>query len=443
MVSKSDFKKLVEKLPVFMHEHLIKNISEDQLIEIVLDLGRKPEARFRNGPKFISQKIISWQDLEYITKRISKFSNENRAGIERTLHRISCIRNRQFLINGLTCRIGREMLGIISIIRDLLESESSILVLGKPGIGKTTIIREIARVLADEIEKRVIVIDTSNEIAGESDIPHFSIGRARRMQVAKSELQHKIMLEAVENHMPEVIIIDEIGNELEVLATRTIAEKGVQLIGTTHGNCLESLIKNPSLCDLIGGIQYVTLGDSEAKRRGTQKSILERKFYPTFEIIIEINSQNLWTIHEDIRITVDSFLKNHIIIGQTRKFFIQQKIKIKGEQIISNFHNSLKTSNKFYLNKWIVNNPIKLNSKTLIIFPYSLSINLIKEILLKIGLRFTVTNKIDKASLIIGFKKHIKQNKNLKKIINQHNIPIYSLNNINIFEIKNLFKDNI
>ena len=443
MVSKSDFKKLVEKLPVFMHEHLIKNISEDQLIEIVLDLGRKPEARFRNGPKFISQKIISWQDLEYITKRISKFSNENRAGIERTLHRISCIRNRQFLINGLTCRIGREMLGIISIIRDLLESESSILILGKPGIGKTTIIREIARVLADEIEKRVIVIDTSNEIAGESDIPHFSIGRARRMQVAKSELQHKIMLEAVENHMPEVIIIDEIGNELEVLATRTIAEKGVQLIGTTHGNCLESLIKNPSLCDLIGGIQYVTLGDSEAKRRGTQKSILERKFYPTFEIIIEINSQNLWTIHEDIRITIDSFLKNHIIIGQTRKFFIQQKIKIKGEQIISNFHNSLKTSNKFYLNKWIVNNPIKLNSKTLIIFPYSLSINLIKEILLKIGLRFTLTNKIHKASLIIGFKKHIKQNKNLKKIINQHNIPIYSLNNINIFEIKNLFKDTI
>ena len=449
MVSKSDFKKLVEKLPVFMHEHLIKNISEDQLIEIVLDLGRKPEARFRNGPKFISQKIISWQDLEYITKRISKFSNENRAGIERTLHRISCIRNRQFLINGLTCRIGREMLGIISIIRDLLESESSILVLGKPGIGKTTIIREIARVLADEREKRVIVIDTSNEIAGESDIPHFSIGRARRMQVTKSELQHKVMLEAVENHMPEVIIIDEIGNELEVLATRTIAEKGVQLIGTTHGNCLESLIKNPSLCDLIGGIQYVTLGDNEAKQRGTQKSILERKFYPTFEIIIEINSQNLWTIHEDIRITIDSFLKNHIIIGQTRKFFIQQKIKIKGEQIISNFHNYLKTSNKFYLNKWIVNNPIKLNryiklnSKPLIIFPYSLSINLIKEILLKIGLRFTVTNKIDKASLIIGFKKHIKQNKNLKKIINQHNIPIYSLNNINIFEIKNLFKDTI
>jgi len=213
MTANNDLEKLIENLPFFIQEYLNKHAYKDELIEIVVDLGRRPEARFTYGPEYLSPKIISWQDLDYITQRISKFSNENRAGIERTLHRISCIRNRQFLINGLTCRIGRAVVGTISIIRDLLESDKSILILGRPGVGKTTIIREIGRVLADEMEQRVIIIDTSNEIAGDSDIPHFGIGRARRMQVSKTELQHQVMIEAVENHMPQVIIIDEIGTE--------------------------------------------------------------------------------------------------------------------------------------------------------------------------------------------------------------------------------------
>ena len=284
-----DLVKLLENLPFFIQENLKNHSKKDKLIEIVMDLGRRPEARFTTGPEYLSQKIISWQDIDYTTKRISEFSDENRAGIERTLHRISCIRNRQYLINGLTCRVGLAIFGTISIIRDLLESGQSLLILGKPGVCKTTIIREIARVLADEMEKRVIIVDTSNEIAGDSDVPHSGIGRARRMQVSKTEFQHQIMIEAVENHMPEVIIIDEIGTELEALAARTIAEKGLQLVGTTHGNCLENLIKNPSLSDLIGGIQYVTLSDDEAKRRVTQKSILERKAYPASQIAIEIN----------------------------------------------------------------------------------------------------------------------------------------------------------
>jgi len=291
--SNDDLEKLIENLPFFLQQQLNKHILRDQLIEIVLDLGRRPEARFVHGPEYLSQKVISWQDIDYVIKRVSKFNNENRAGIDRTLHRISCMRNRQFLINGLTCRVGRAVFGTISVIRDLLESEKSILILGKPGTGKTTIIREIARVLSDELEKRVIIIDTSNEIAGDSDISHSGIGRARRMQVPKTEFQHQVMIEAVENHMPQIIIIDEIGTELEVLAARTIAEKGVQLVGTTHGNCLENLIKNPPLADLIGGIQYVTLSDDEAKRRGTQKSILERKAYPSFEVIIESIIGNL------------------------------------------------------------------------------------------------------------------------------------------------------
>ena len=445
-----ELEKLIENLPLFLQEYLNQHTCKDQLIEIVVDLGRRPEARFTTGPEYLSQKIISWQDIDYITKRVSKFSNENRAGIERTLHRISCIRNRQFLINGLTCRVGRVVFGTISVIRDLLESEKSILILGKPGVGKTTIIREIARVLADEMEKRVIIIDTSNEIAGDSDIPHSGIGRARRMQVAKSELQHQVMIEAVENHMPQVIIIDEIGTDLEVLTARTIAEKGVQLVGTTHGNCLENLIKNPPLSDLIGGIQYVTLSDDEAKRRKTQKSILERKAYPAFEIIIEINSQNSWIIHENTKSSVDLFLRGNFKIGQLRKFSLTDKIKIKCQKFQNYQHSLFKNithlNNSFILaNKnWILLNQLKdkkslkLKSKKVIIYPYSISNNLLKEVLLKIGFQFVLTNEIKKANLIIGLKKHLKQNLKLTNLAKQKNIPIYTLNHVNFYQVTKL-----
>ena len=440
-----DLEKLIEALPFFLHNYLYDHIRKDQLIEIVLDLGRRPEARFFMGSEYLSQKVISWQDLDYTIKRINRFSNENRAGIERTLHRISCIRNRQFIINGLTCRVGRSIFGTIANIRDLLESEKSVLILGKPGVGKTTIIREITRILADEMEKRVIVIDTSNEIAGESDIPHYGIGRARRMQVAKTELQHQIMIEAVENHMPQVIIIDEIGTELEVLAARTIAEKGVQLIGTTHGNCLENLIKNPPLSDLIGGIQYVTLSDDEAKRRKSQKSILERKSYPTFEILIEINQQTSWTIHEDVKTSIDALLKGNNFIKQIRLFSLTEKIQIKSEHINSDYnffsknHLYLLKSNWIGINQTKKNKLIKLKSKILIIYPYSLSNNLIKEILLKMNINFSLTNEINKASIIIGLKNHVRKNFSLIKLANTFNIPIYSVNSISYYQFNRLF----
>ena len=449
MNSNDDLGKLIENLPVFIQENLNKHIHQDQLIEIVLDLGKRPEARFVDGPEYLSQKIISWQDVDYTTKRISKFSNENRAGIERTLHRISCIRNRQFLINGLTCRVGRAIFGTASVIRDLLESEKSILILGRPGVGKTTIIREIARVLADEMEKRVIIIDTANEIAGDSDVPHSGIGRARRMQVAKTEFQHQVMIEAVENHMPQIIIIDEIGTELEVLAARTIAEKGVQLVGTTHGNCLENLIKNPPLADLIGGIQYVTLSDDEAKRRGTQKSILERKSYPAFEIVIEINYSNSWTIHENVKNAVDLFLRGHFMINQIRQFSLTEKIKVKCSNTQNLFfknQNNLNKSINISQRNWIlVNQPsyqksLKIKSKKLVIYPYSLSNNLLKEALLKMGVNFTLTNDIKEASLILGLKKHLKQNFKLNNLAKQINIPIYTLNQVSFYQVTKFIK---
>ena len=450
MTSEEDLTKLLENLPFFIKQHVNNHIHKDKIIEIIIDLGRRPEGRFPTGPEYLSQKIISWQDIEYTTKRISKFSNDNRAGIERTLHRISCIRNRQFLITGLTCRIGRAIFGTISLARDLLESGQSILILGKPGVGKTTIIREIARVLSDEMEKRVIIVDTSNEIAGDSDIPHPGIGRARRMQVAQTNLQHQVMIEAVENHMPQVIIIDEIGTELEALAARTIAEKGVQLVGTTHGNCLENLIKNPPLTDLIGGIQYVTLSDDEAKRRKTQKSILERKSYPAFQIAIEINEQNLWTIHENVKDSIDLLLRGNYTVTQTRQFIRAEKtlIKYKSLQTPGLFKSPNPTQNLRALEQksWGVKNSQSiLNSrnikqKKLIIYSYSLSYNLLKEVISRFKIDIVLTKELKKASLIIGLKKHLQQNQKLQKIAEQKNIPIYGVNRSSIYQIAKLIQ---
>jgi len=305
-----DLDALLDSLPPQLQAQLRQHSARDRLIEVVMDLGRPPEARFEGGEvEALSEAPVSQADLQYCSDRVGMFTGDNRAGIERTLHRISAIRNRSGEIVGLTCRIGRAVFGTIATIRDLVETGRSLLMLGRPGVGKTTALREIARVLADDLGKRVVIIDTSNEIAGDGDIPHPAIGRARRMQVPRPEQQHQVMIEAVENHMPEVIVIDEIGTEPEALAARTIAERGVQLVGTAHGNHLENLIKNPTLSDLIGGIESVTLSDEESKRRGSQKAVLERKAPPTFEIAIEMLERQRWVVHQDVADTVDRLLR--------------------------------------------------------------------------------------------------------------------------------------
>jgi stage III sporulation protein SpoIIIAA len=300
---------LLAALPPEIVDAIHALTDQEELIEVVMDLGRRPEARYPDSEVALLEREINEADIGYVVEHIGSFGDDNRAGIERTLHRISAIRNRNGKIVGLTCRIGRAVYGTIEIIADFVETGKSLLIMGRPGIGKTTMLREAARVLADDLDKRVVVVDTSNEIAGDGDIPHPAIGKARRMQVRTPSLQHEVMIEAVENHMPQVIVIDEIGTELEAQAARTIAERGVQLIGTAHGNTLDNLMLNPTLSDLIGGIQSVTLGDEEARRRRTQKSVLERKAPPTFDVIIEIQDRERVLVHADVADTVDAMLR--------------------------------------------------------------------------------------------------------------------------------------
>jgi stage III sporulation protein SpoIIIAA len=317
-VATDDLDVLLAALPPEIVDAIHALPDREGLIEVVMDLGRRPEARYPDSESELLEREIVEADLAYVVEHIGTFGDDNRAGIERTLHRISAIRNRSGKIVGLTCRIGRAVYGTIEIIADFVETGKSLLIMGRPGIGKTTMLREAARVLADDLDKRVVVVDTSNEIAGDGDIPHPAIGKARRMQVRTPSLQHEVMIEAVENHMPQVIVIDEIGTELEAAAARTIAERGVQLIGTAHGNTLDNLMLNPTLSDLIGGIQSVTLGDEEARRRRTQKSVLERKAPPTFDVVIEIQDRERVLVHSDVADTVDGLLRGDLVAPELR-----------------------------------------------------------------------------------------------------------------------------
>ena len=309
---------LLAVLPPRVAAALLADSRLPHLIEVVCDLGRPPEGRYPEGVTALAEQPVARDDLDYVAARIGQFNADNRAGIERTLHRISALRNRMGDIVGVTCRVGRAVYGTIDVVRDVVEAGKSVLLVGRPGVGKTTLLREAGRVLADDLGRRVMIVDTSNEIGGDGDIPHPGIGRARRIQVPAPERQHAVMIEAVENHMPEVVVIDEIGTEAEALAARTIAERGVQLIATAHGNSLDNLVANPTLSDLIGGIQAVTLGDDEARRRRTQKTVLERKAPPTFDVVVEIRDRERFAVHADVASTVDRLLRHQTVEPQFR-----------------------------------------------------------------------------------------------------------------------------
>jgi len=391
-----DLDRLLEVLPQFVRETLEQQGNFDNLIEVVLDLGRRPEARYSDGFVYLAENEINREHIDTVLKRVGEFGLDNRAGIERTLHRISAIRNRQGEIIGLTCRVGRAVFGTIDIIQDVIETGKSILLL----VGKTTMLREVGRVLADEFLKRVVIVDTSNEIAGDGDIPHPAIGRARRMQVPRPADQAAVMIEAVENHMPEAIIIDEIGTEAEAQAARTIAERGVQLIGTAHGITLDNLVLNPTLSDLIGGIQAVTLGDEEARRRGTQKTVLERKAPPTFEVVIEIQSTQRLAIHHDVAKTVDLLLRGIEPRPEIRERSPAGEIKVVQESDVEELHFSETKSVNIDVAP-VAKSPVH---RVMRVFPYAVSRNRLEKAIAEAGVPLRLTNDLSQADFVLTIK---------------------------------------
>jgi stage III sporulation protein SpoIIIAA len=420
-----DLQLLIATLPQSFQDAL-KNLPREELLEIVLDLGRAPQARLPGSAVDLDETPVSREDLDHITGRLGDFSADNRSGIAGTLHRISAIRNRHGNIIGLTLRVGRAVFGTIDLIRDLIEDNRSVLLLGRPGVGKTTKLREIARVLADEFNKRVIVIDTSNEIAGDGDIPHRAIGSARRMQVAHPDQQHAVMIEAVENHMPEVIIVDEIGTEAEAMAARTIAERGVQLIGTAHGTILENVVRNPTLSDLVGGVQTVTLGDEEARLRGTQKTISERKAPPTFDSVVEIVTHDEVIVHTDTATAVDQLLRGKEPGGVRRtpggeELVGEQPQKTEAAEAPATF------------------SPSDIEG-IVRIFPYGIRRDSVERVIRDLRLEAVATNKPDRAHLAITLRSRAEENR-LQKIVSATGMPVVTVKKNTTSQIRRALKD--
>ena len=413
-----DLDALLDVLPPSIRQSLKDQEDVAELTEVVLDLGRQPEARFPEREMVLTSREVTPEDIEYITSRISAFGEDNRAGIERTLHRISAIRNRRGRIVGLTCRAGRAVIGTIRVIQDLVESGKSVLLLGRPGIGKTTMLREVARVLADDLRKRVIVVDTSNEIAGDGDIPHPGIGHSRRMQVATPARQHAVMIEAVENHMPEVIVIDEIGTELEAQAARTIAERGVQLVGTAHGNTLENLLLNPTLSDLVGGIQSVTLGDEEARRRGTQKTVLERRAPPTFHIVVELLERYRVAVHPDVAQAVDALLRDQLTSTEQRWLDANGIVHREAVDIAGESTDTRETSAPLPF--------VKAGGRHRL-FLFGVNRGRLEQMVTESGMDVQITDRLNEADLFVTSKQHYRRKPQTVREAESLGVPIFVL----------------
>jgi stage III sporulation protein SpoIIIAA len=433
--------KLLDIFPLPLRQALLRLPRLETIIEVVLDLGRQPEARYVEDYAYLSEHLVTPEDLAHVVSRLSPFASDNRAGIEQTLHRISAIRNRAGTVVGLTARVGRAVYGTIDIILDVVRSGKSICLVGRPGIGKTTMLRECARVLSED-RRRVVIVDTSNEIAGDGDVPHPGIGRARRMQVPNATQQHAVMIEAVENHMPQVIVIDEIGTQAEAEAARTIAERGVQLIGTAHGISLENLLMNPTLSDLVGGINTVTLSDEEARRRGTRKTVLERKAPPTFDMLIEIVDRDRLAIHQSVSDTVDSLLRGYAPQPEVRQRLAGGSVTVVQEatpQPLRRAGHEAEQMSAAYAAH--LGEREEDEDAPLLIFPYGVSRNKIERAVSNLGVHAQIARKWDDADVVLALKALERKESDKLHAIASENVPIYSIKTNTTTQIQSALKD--
>jgi stage III sporulation protein SpoIIIAA len=449
-----DIHALMAVIPPAIGEALTAANRIDELLEVILDLGRVPTARYIDGELVLSQAEVTHAELNYVVTRIGDFDADNRAGLERTLHRISGMRNRRGQVVGLTCRVGRAVYGTIDIIQDIVESGKSILLLGRPGIGKTTMLREAARILAEK--RRVVIVDTSNEIGGDGDVAHPAVGRARRMQVPKPSLQHEVMIEAVENHNPEVIVIDEIGRELEAEAARTIAERGVQLIGTAHGNSLENILLNPTLADLVGGIESVTLSDEEARRRGTQKTVLERRAPPTFDVLIEIQAREQLAVHHEVAVAVDTFLRGRARQPELRYRNEQGEIQIEAapawtpaskergarEPMPARPMETGTTRVPLAAPEAAPRGPRAVSAKApLSLYAYGVARNRLEQAAKRLSVPVRVVDDLHTAAALVTLKAYYRKHQRIVMDAEEHGLPVYVLRANTVSQMESLLSD--
>ena len=451
-----DLDALLDVLPANIRHAVEQANNSDYLLEIILDLGRVPTARFVENEVILSNKELTRAELDHVVERVGDFDADNRAGIERTLHRISAIRNRRTAIVGLTLRVGRAVYGTVDIIQDIIESGKSALILGRPGVGKTTLLRESARILAEQ--KRVVIVDTSNEIGGDGDVPHPAVGKARRMQVREPMLQHEVMIEAVENHNPEVIVIDEIGRELEAVAARTIAERGVQLIGTAHGQTLDNLLLNPTLSDLVGGIEAVTLSDEEARRRGTQKTVLERRAPPTFDVLIEIQTRDRFAVHSDIMSSVDALLREVPLPPEIRMRDSEGKIQIEKTEAAAKRRperlNGQKPDVKTPTRGRVpapATEEVSATSRpttaigsalqTVRVYPYGVARNRLQQAAKRLGVPAIVVRDVSEADALVTLRTYYRNRQQTVMEAEQRGMPIYVLRANTVAQVEQFLSD--
>jgi stage III sporulation protein SpoIIIAA len=448
-----DLDALLDVLPLDIRHAVERTNDSDNLLEIILDLGRIPTSRFVDREINIRETEVTRAEIDYVDERTGEFDTDNRAGIERTLHRISAIRNRRRAVVGLTLRVGRAVYGTVDIIQDLIESGKSVLILGRPGVGKTTLLREAARILAEN--KRVVIVDTSNEIGGDGDVPHPAVGKARRMQVREPTQQHEVMIEAVENHNPEVIVIDEIGRELEALAARTIAERGVQLIGTAHGQTLDNLLLNPTLSDLVGGIEAVTLSDEEARRRGTQKTVLERRAPPTFDVLIEIQTRDRFAVHTDIMASVDALLRGFPLAPELRTRDEKGKIQIEKTKPSEKSRldaKETKTPRRGRTSADAPEEPIPTPApfrfetvrgvmQTVKIYPYGVARNRLMQAAKRLGVPAVVVKDPSEADALVTLRTYYRDRQQTIVDAESRGVPIYVLRSTTVAQMEQFLGD--
>jgi stage III sporulation protein SpoIIIAA len=454
-----DLDALLDVLPLDIRHAVERANDTENLLEIILDLGRVPTARFVDHEINLRETEVTRAEIDYVDERTGEFDADNRAGIERTLHRISAIRNRRTAVVGLTLRVGRAVYGTVDIIQDIIESGKSVLILGRPGVGKTTILREAARILAEQ--KRVVIVDTSNEIGGDGDVPHPAVGKARRMQVREPMLQHEVMIEAVENHNPEVIVIDEIGRELEAEAARTIAERGVQLIGTAHGQTLDNLLLNPTLSDLVGGIEAVTLSDEEARRRGTQKTVLERRAPPTFDVLIEIQTRDRLAVNIDILASVDALLRGFPLPPEIRTRDEKGSIQIEKASPVSTSRldaKESKTPRRARQPAAVAEEPIPVSTRleqanatrleptrgalqTIKVYPHGVARNRLQQAAKRLGVPAVIVKDVDDANALVTLKTYYRDRQQTIVDAEHRGMPIYVLRANTVSQMEQFLSD--